>query len=623
MAGAINLTEIDFDQIKDNLIDYLKSTKQFTDYDFEGSNLQVILNLIAYQAQLNAYNTNMIANESFLASASIRKNVVANARMIGYSPSSSVSASTTITCQFQLAEADYPSGFPRFIQIPPGLAFMARGNGGLSVQYNVLDTQTAAVDDQGLAIFDKITIFEGSFLTAEFTVDESVFNQKFVIKNEYIDSNSLRVIVQEDPNQNEEIQYVSAGSLVTAEPDSRVYWAEEVEDGYTELIFGDSLFGKKLRNGSKIRVKYLISSGEFGNGVRGTSNYNFTGRVVDSYGGNVNVRPTTTYVEMSNGGSGREDISSIKFRAPRQFATQNRCVVADDYAAMVRRFYPAIDDIHVYGGEELEIPQYGRVFVVVKPTNAEALSSYAKAYIKSSLDNFRVGSLDIQLVDPEVVYVEAVITAFYDNKATDKDESSINATIKNALTDYSNAPNISRFGNAIKFSQVVSIIDDADSAITRNNTELRMRRDIVTLPNTPASYETCFDNSFEISNNPNNPTVFSTGFQMLNANGTNDGFTYYFEDDTKGNLRLFYFNDSNQKVVTQPNFGTVDYAKGEILIGHVTPVTFVNTNVGSDILEVRAIPGTQDVLSKRSVSINFDVAKCDIVSVVDLNTSVS
>ena len=622
MAGAINLTEIDFNQIKDNLIDYLKSTKQFTDYDFDGSNLQVILNLIAYQAQLNAYNTNMIANESFLSSASIRSNVVTNARMIGYSPSSAISATSSITADFQLEASQYPSGYPKFVQMTPGLAFMAQGTGG-SVQFNVVDTQTVAVDSQGLARFDKIGIYEGTYLTAEFTVDESIYNQKFIIRNEYIDTSTLRVVVQEDPNQDEEAQYVPAQSLVTTEPDGRIYWTEEVENGYTELIFGDGLFGKKLENGAVIRLKYVISGGEVGNGVRGTSNYNFTGRIIDSYGGAVTVRPTVTYAETSNGGASRETISSIKFRAPRTFATQNRCVVADDYAAMVRRFYPAIDDIYVYGGEELEIPQYGRVFIVVKPTNAEALSAYAKSYIKSSLDKFRIGSLDVQIVDPEVVYVEAVTKVFYDLKATDKDASAITAAVKSALTDYSNAPNITKFGSAVKFSQVVSIIDDADGAITRNNTELRMRRDVVILPDTPASYETCFDNSFDISNSESVSTIYSTGFQMLNSEGVNDGRTYYFEDDTKGNLRLFYFNDENVKVVTETNFGTVDYTRGEIMFGYVTPVTFVNTSVGSDIVEVRADPGTQDVLSKRSVSINFDVAKCDIVSVVDLNTSAS
>ena len=622
MAGAIQLTEVDFDQIKNNLIDYLKSTKQFTDYDFEGSNLQVILNLISYQAQLNAYNTNMIANESFLSSASIRSNVVANARMIGYTPSSASSAATAITCSFQLDEDNYPSGYPRFCQMTPGLAFMAGGTNG-SVMFNVIDTQTAAVSTEGLATFDKITIHEGKFLTAEFVVDESVYNQKFIIKNEYIDSLTIRVNVQEDPNQDIESQYFPAKVLPQVTPTDRVFWTEEVEDGYTELVFGDGIFGKKLQNGARIKVKYIISSGELGNGIRGTSAFNFSGRVIDSYGGAVTGKPTVSEVGTTLGGSTREDVASIKFRAPREYAAQNRCVTNSDYAALVKRFYPAVDDIYVYGGEELDTPQYGRVFIVVKPTNAQSLSAYAKNYIKESLQDFRVSSLDIQLVDPEVVYVEAVTKVSYDAKATDKDASAITASVKSALTDYSNTTAISKFGSAVKFSQVVSIIDDADSSITRNNTELRMRRDMVAVMDSAASYEVCFDNSFKVATVGGNATVYSSGFQMLGVNGENDNRTYYFEDDAVGNLRLFYFNDDNVKVVTNTRFGTVDYEKGEVQIGYVTPITIVNTSVGTDVVEIRAFPGTQDVLSKRSVSINFDVSKCDIVSVIDTNVSAS
>ena len=622
MAGAIQLTEVDFDQIKNNLIDYLKSTKQFTDYDFEGSNLQVILNLISYQAQLNAYNTNMIANESFLASASIRSNVVANARMIGYTPSSASSAFTSLDCTFALSAGDYPSGFPRFCQMSPGMAFMAKGTNGSTI-FNVVDTQTAAVATDGVATFNDVQIFEGTYLTEEFVVDESIYNQKFIIKNEYIDALTIRVRVQEDPNQEDESLYSPAKNLTQVGDTDRVYWTEEVEDGYTELIFGDGLFGKKLQNGAKISVKYIISGGAFGNGIRGTSTYNFSGTVTDSFGGAITIKPTVTRVEPTLGGSGREDVASIKFRAPRSFAAQNRCVSNQDYAALVKQFYPAIDDIYVYGGEELETPQYGRVFIVVKPSSADKLSAYAKQYIKESLEDFRIASLDIQLVDPEVVYVEAVVSAFYDNKVSDKSAAAISAQIKRALTDYSNSTNISKFGSAAKFSQIVSIVDDADSAITRNNTKLRMRRDAVAVIDTPAAYEVCFENGLSKAETGGSATIYSSGFQMLNAQGINDGRTYYFDDDAKGNLVLFYFNDDNVRINVNPQFGTVDYERGEVNFGYVDPVTVVNTSVANDVLEVRAFPSTQDVLSKRSVSINFDVSKCDIVSTIDNNVSKS
>ena len=622
MAGAIQLTEVDFDQIKNNLIDYLKSTKQFSDYDFDGSNLQVILNLISYQAQLNAYNTNMIANESFLASASIRSNVVANARMIGYTPSSASSAATSIDCSFTLATENYPSGFPRFCQMAPGLAFMAKGTNG-STMFNVVDTQTAAVSTDGVASFKDVEIFEGLYLTAEFVVDESIYNQKFIIKNEFIDSSTIRIKVQEDPNQEEESQYSPAKNLTQVKDTDRVYWTEEVEDGYTELVFGDGLFGKKLQNGATIKVRYIVSGGSVGNGIRGTNSFNFSGSITDSYGGAITDKPVVDRVDQTLGGSGREDVASIKFRAPREYAAQNRCVSTDDYAAIVKRVYPAIDDIFVYGGEELEDPQFGRVFVVVKPSSADKLSSFAKQYIKESIEDFRVGSLDIQIVDPEVIYVEAVVSAFYDSKVSDKSAAAISTQIKKALTDYSNSTNISKFGSAAKFSQITSIIDDADPAITRNNTKLRMRRDSGMVIDTPAAYEVCFENGLSKAETGGSATIYSTGFQMLNAQGINDGRTYYFDDDAKGNLVLFYFNDNNVRINVDPNFGTVDYERGEVNFGYITPVTMVNTSVANDIVEVRAFPSTQDVLSKRSVSINFDVTKCDIVSTIDNNVSKS
>jgi hypothetical protein len=620
MAGAIQLTEVDFDQIRSNLIDYLKSTNQFTDYDFEGSNLSIILNLIAYQAQLNAYNTNMVANESFLASASVRSNVVANARMIGYTPSSSTSASTSIDCSFQLEESNYPSGFPRFCQMLPGLAFMAKGTNG-SIMFNLVTTQTAAVSTDGIATFFDLPIYEGTYLTAKYTVDDSLYNQKFVIANEFIDRNTIRVLVQEDANQEIQAEYSPARYYTSVKDTDRVYWTEEVEDGHTELTFGDGLFGRKLQNGAVITVQYIISGGTIGNGIKTSDTFNFSGRVIDSYGGPVTMKPTISRFDPTQGGSGREDIASIKFRAPRAFAAQNRAVSSDDYESLIKQVYPAIDDVFVYGGEELTPPQFGRVFAVVKPSSAESLSSFAKDYITEQLKKYRVTSLDFQIIDPEVIYVEAVTNVYYDNRVTDKTASAITAEVKRSLTDYANSPNVSKFGSAAKFSQIVSIIDDSDSAITRNNTELRMRRDAVMAINTAASCEVCFENEIAKPEIDGRSAVYSSGFQKLNINGVNDGNTYYFDDDGKGNLVLFYFNSENVRVNVDLKFGTVDYVRGEVKFGYVTAVTVVNTEVANNILEIRAYPQQQDVLSQRSVSVNFDVRGSDIVSLIDNNVS--
>ncbi|QIN96925.1 baseplate wedge subunit [Synechococcus phage MA10] len=612
MAG-IQLTEVDFQQIKDNLVDYLKSTGEFTDFDFDGSNLQVILNLIAYQAQLNAYSTNMIANESFLSSATLRNNVVANARMVGYTPTSARSAATDASFTYTLDAADYPNGFPRTLRIDPGQLLMT-SNGSESVIFNIIDQQTSAVSGSGVCVFREVRAYEGTFLKAAFTVDDSEYNQKFILENENIDTTTIRVEVQEDPNQTTNEFYQQASNIVTLTPESRAYWLEEVEDGRYELTFGDGLFGRKLQDGAKIFVNYIVTKGEAGNGVSSTTKFSFVGRAVNQNNVQITDRPTVTAVTTSQGGAAIEDVSSIKFRAPRDFASQNRCVVAEDYENIVRRIYPAVDDVYVFGGEELPVPQYGRVYVIIKPSSGYSLSAITKNYIKESLKPFRIASIDVVLADAEIIFIEVVSTVHYDNKRTVKDNSAIVASVKDILTKYSESSTVSKFGGAVRYSRVVGSIDDSDASITRNNTFLRMRRDMVSLIDTSASYEVCFEN--RLRNNAGTSSVYSTGFQ-LSIEGVIDPQTYYFEDDSEGNIYRFYLDTSNNKVVVDKNFGTVDYTKGEVLLGYSAPITIVNTTVDNDVIEIRAIPYNQDVIASKTVYADFDIAKSDIVAVVD------
>lgn len=612
MAG-IQLTEVDFQQIKDNLVDYLKSTGEFTDFDFEGSNLQVILNLIAYQAQLNAYSTNMIANESFLSSATLRNNVVANARMVGYTPTSARSAATDVDFTYNLDAADYPNGFPRTIRINPGQLLMT-SNGSQAVTFNIIDQQTAAVSGTGTCIFKEVRAFEGTFLKAKFTVNDSEYNQKFILENENIDTTTIRVEVQENPNQTTNEFYQQANNLVTLTQESRAYWLEEVEDGRYELTFGDGLFGRKLQDGAKIFVDYVVTQGEVGNGVSGGANFSFVGSAYDQNNVQISDRPTIVNVTTSQGGSSIEDVASVKFRAPRDYSAQNRCVVSEDYETLIRRIYPAVDDIYVFGGEELDTPQYGRVYVIIKPSSGYSLSNITKNYIKESLKPFRIASIDIVISDAEIIFIEVVSTVYYDNKRTVKDNSAIVASVKDVLTKYSDSSTVSKFGGAVRYSRVVGSIDDADTSITRNNTSLRMRRDMVSLIDTAASYEVCFEN--QLRNNSGTSSVYSTGFQ-LSINGVIDPVTYYFEDDSEGNVYRFYLDNNNSKVIADKNFGTVDYTKGEVKLGYSTPITIVNTTVENDVIEIRAIPYNQDVIANKTVYADFDISKSDIVAVVD------
>ena len=615
MAGAIQLTEVDFDQIKLNLVNYLKSTKQFTDYDFSGSNLQVILNLIAYQSQLNAYSTNMIANESFLSSATLRNNVVSNARAVGYTPVSARSASSTTTFSYGLSTTDFPSGYPSFLELRPGMLWLT-GTGKSNFVFNIVDSQTAPVSTGGICTFSNVIAYEGTYLTAEFTVDKSNYNQKFVLQNRDIDSTSIRVEVQQNPNEEYNTFFEQANNLVKVGTESTVYWLEETNEEYYELTFGDGYFGKALNDGAKIFVTYLVTNGELANGISSLANFAYGGDLFASTGEKITLTPTLTAASVTVGGANIESVNSVKFNAPKSYAAQNRCVINQDYETIIREIYPAASDIYVYGGEELTIPEYGRVFIAIKPNSGESLSTLTKNYISESLNDYRIASLQIVLVDPAVLYLEYETAVYYNDKATIKDASGIASEVNRAISSYFVSSAIDKFGGAARYSRIVGAIDDADPAITRNTTVLRMRRDFSITANAPTSYEICFEQA--LKTDTSQAVVYSTGFQLL-VGGVNDGKTYFFEDDTKGNIYSFYLDEANTKIISNLTFGTVDYAKGEVMIGYSTPVTFAKTSLPNSLIQIRALPFGQDVVAKQSVYLQLDSSASKIDALIDTN----
>ena len=619
MAGAIQLTEVDFEQIKSNLINYLKSTKQFTDYDFSGSNLQVILNLISYQAQLNAYSTNMIANESFLASATIRDNVVSNARSVGYVPTSAKSSQSNITFSFQFTEIDFPSGYPSFVELQPGMVFVT-GDGYSNYIFNIIEPQTAPVGTGGLCIFSNITIYEGTYLTAEFVVNKSDFNQKFILENKDIDTSSIRVEIQPNPNEEYNVFYEQANNLVTVDENSNVYWVEETNEQFYELTFGDGYFGRELNDGAKIHITYLTTRGPLANGITAVNNLQYNGRLVTSDGQSINKLASLSSASVTFGGSSIESTESVKFRAPRFYGSQNRAVVTSDYETLIRQIYPSVADIYVYGGEELTIPEYGRVFVVIKPSTGETLSNTTKNYIVESLSEYRVASLQVVIQDPEILYLEIITAVYYNDKNTLKDAAGIASEVKKTLSSYFVEGAIDKFGGSARYSRIVGAIDDSDPSITRNTTTLRMRKDFAIVASTASSYEICFEQA--LATNTGSSVVYSTGFQ-LDQGGVNDGRTYYFEDDTLGNIYLFYFDSTGTKIVKNATFGTVDYVNGEVMLGYVTPVTFINTVELNNLIKIRATPFGQDVVAKKTVYLDLDIESSRIDAIIDNNITES
>ena len=626
MAGAVNLTEVDFQQIKENLVDYLKSTNKFTDFDFDGSNLSVILNLIAYQAQLNAYTTNMVANESFLATSTIRKNVVANARQIGYTPVSTKSAQSNINFTFNLTDLGglaekYPGGLPQSLNLEPGFAFSAKSS-EFSVNFNIIDPVSAAISSNGECEFINVPIYEGTLLEAKFTVDKSDFNQRFIIENDKIDTSTMRVEVQEDSNVEKNEFYNLARNLTEVNENSRVYWIEEVEANRYEITFGDGMFGKALADGAVIQIRYLRSSGESGNGASNINTFVHVGRVYDSFGTSLNLRPVVTAVSASAGGAEIESISSIKLRAPKSYGSQNRCVTPQDYENLIREIYPGVDDIYVYGGETKDIPEYGRVYVVIKPNNSDYLPVSTKHYIKKSLDNYRIASLDIILEDPDVLHIEAETQVFFDDKKTNKDASSIATTVSSSLEEFSKSSIVSRFGGSVRYSRIVGVVDDSDESITRNSTILRMRKDVTVVENTAASYEVCFENPLKIDYDTN--IFWTTGFNVSTQDRGDSDFVYMRNKppalgQTTSIIQMIKFDEFGKEVVFKDDVGTIDFTTGEIMIGYDEPISITNTELPSSVVEMRAygVDSGKDIIATKTVYLDFDVSKSIIGATVD------
>ncbi len=661
MAGPIQLTTADFLEIKQALIEYLDSTQQFPGLDFQGSNIQVILDTLAYQQQLNAYVANMVANESTLESAVVRKNVVSQAKSIGYTPVSARSAKTIIDFQFTLSTDDYPSGLPQSITLKPGMSFSTSGGKG-NFLFNCIDQQTASVRNDGLVYFNDVEIYEGVYLTAEFEVDNNNYEQRFLLDNKNIDFKTIRVEVQEDPSEELRTFYTPADNLVLLTEESRKYWIEESSNGSAELIFGDNLFGYKPANGAKIFVTYLVSSGPLANGIQNVGNFKFVGQVMDTYGISLVELPEVTSVATTFGGADIESISSIKYRAPRSYSAQNRAVVAEDYDTIIRGIFPPVDDIYIYGGETKEIPEYGRVYIVIKPSTGKKLSNITKNYIKKSLEPFRVASIDIIITDPDILYVEVESHVFYDEKKTIKDNTSIRATVLDALTKYHQSTSSPKFGGALKYSEIVGIIDDADIAITRNNTSFTMRKDLSIVPSTTATYKVDFRQQIKVEYDRS--VIHSTGF-TLEIEGKLDPRTFYFEndpttiryltDDNETSERLvsdvyaFYINEFNEKVRVNfyqnkynelvvvdvrgddqeitpfgmMSFGYIDtqgFARGGVVeLGYrfKLGINIVSTVEASNIIQIRATPKEMDVFADESVFLQVDPSRSNIQASVD------
>jgi hypothetical protein len=588
------LNNLDFQQIKQTLKDYLKANSangDLLDYDYEGSVINNLLDLLAYNTYYTAFNTNMVANEIFLESATLRDNVVSLAKQLGYRPRSITSPSTTIDFNVAFEGTVPPSAILR-----AGSAFTTIFDDS-AYQYSVIDDVRTSVTN-GVAEFRNVLIKEGTYVTTSFTVNESSTSQRFILRNQGIDTSTIRVRVYSGQNNTSYTLYQAADNILNLSATSLVYFISEIEDEQYELIFGDGVFGRKLENNEFVEITYLTTTGPASNGA---NSFVFNGILEDESGNIFTTEVSIVGVpENTSGGEEIESINKIKKNAPKVYSAQERAVTKEDYAALIRKIYPATSDVYVYGGEDEMPPEYGTVKIVVKPRNAESMTPSTKRQILENLKKYSVASVRPFIVDPSILYIELTSNIFYNSSSTTKTSEVIRSLVIEVLENYLAVSETEKFNGKFRYSKVVGSIDNADASITSNLTEVRLRKDFYPIVNTPSYYEICFQNSLDVECDTS--TVYSTGF--VTREYPND--TVYLED--RGGVMVIYKLDSQtkQKVVLNPDVGYVDYKKGEIKLFNLT---IIKGSYSTNKIEIRVIPRENDILAKRECYLDVDISK--------------
>jgi hypothetical protein len=597
-----DFTNLDFDQIRASIKDYLRANSTFTDFDFEGSNFSILIDVLAYNSYLTAYNTNMVANEAFLDSATIRENVVSLARNIGFVPLSRRAAKANISfivtnINSQVKTATLKAGV------------VCTGNlDNTSYIFSIPEDIIVGVTNQE-AIFSDIDIYEGTYLTKTFSVDTSQPNQKYIIPNPYVDTSTIRVNVNDGGTIE---QYIVVDNIVGINSTSQIFLIQEVSDEKYELFFGDGIFGKKLINTNRIDASYIVTNGPAGNGA---SNFTFSGSIKDNTDAIISA---TIGIIVTNTASENGDIiqstESVRYYAPRLYAAQNRAVTAGDYEALLPSIYPNIESVTAYGGEELTPPQYGKVFIAAKPKNSDYLSQATKDSILNSLKKYSVAGIKPEFVDVNVLYVE-LDTTFYYNASFIGSISNLTTQVTNSLTSYANSTELNKFGGRFKYSKTLRIIDATNTAITSNITKVKIRRNIGTILNEPVNYYVCFENRFHIDSEGYN--VRSSGFYI---NGSSD--IVYISDIPNSNMstgKLFLFSIKGDVVTIQSNnIGTIDYVNGILNIDNINVSSTLKPN---NIIEVEATPYSNDIVAKKSIYLKLDLGNSMISPEKDIISS--
>ena len=608
-------SNLDFDQIKTSIKDYLRVNSTFTDFDFEGSNFSVLIDTLAYNTYITAFNSNMIVNESFLDSATLRENVVSLARNIGYVPRSTTSAKAVIS--FEATAPVDGNGVPTTstLTLKAGVVCVGRSSDS-SYTFSIVDDITAPVDTTtAKAQFSNITVYEGSLLSKTFNYDGSL-DQRFILNNAFIDTSTLSVFVKTTASElTKGVEYELSENIFDVDKNSKIYFLQEVQDERYELIFGDGLIGKKLGSdgdGTYINAKYIVTGGKDGNGA---TNFSFSGTLETENTQVINPGIiTVTTNQPSQNGSDIESLDSIKYYAPKLYSSQYRAVTSRDYEAIIKRIYPDTESVSIVGGEELDPPQFGTVQVSIKPKNGSFVSDFNKSIILSELKKYSVSGINQKLVDLKILYVELNSAVYFNNSQTSSPDT-LKTRVTNSLTQYSKSLDLNKFGGRIKYSKIQQVIDNTDTAITSNITKVIIRRDLKPELNKFAQYELCYGNQFHV--NAKGYNIKSTGFKI---SGESD--TVYFtdvpnEDMLTGTISVVKRVNDKERIIIK-SAGTVDYVKGEILLN---TINITSTSLSSGVIEIQAFPESNDVVGLRDLYVSLSIGKSTINMVRDVIAS--
>ena len=599
MATKLEISELDFDGIKSNLKTFLSQQNEFTDYDFEGSGMSTLLDVLAYNTHYLGYNANMLANEMYLDSADLRSSVVSLAKQVGYTPTSCTSSTATLTVLVNDATG-------ASLTMSRGTKFTTTVDGQSYSFVNNADVSITPVS--GVYQFNNLSIHEGSYLNYKYTANTSDIDQRFIIPNDSVDTATLTVKVQESSSNAITNTYKLATGITSIDSTSKVYFLQEVEGGRFEVYFGDGVTGKAIADGNIVILDYINCNRDAPNGA---TTFALSGTI----GGFSSATITTD--SNASGGTGLESIASIKYNAPRDYSAQDRAVTAEDYKTLVKSLYANAQSVQVYGGEDAETPDYGKVYISIKAKSGSNLTVSTKESLVTSLKTYAVASVTPVIIDPETTYITLVVNFKYDSGKTTKDVTTLQTNVLSKVASYNNNE-LEDFTGMFRYSKLIEAVNDADVSILSNITTVRMYKYFTPTLNSGIKYTLSYNNALYNPHSGHNSSgggvISSSGFKVNNDSSLNE---HFLDDDGAGNLRLYYLSGSTRQY-TDSTYGTVNYTTGEVILtsAHITSISNVDGATSTQV-RVFATPSSNDVVPVRNQVLSIDTSNSTITGEVD------